>query len=152
MPSLGGRKTDLSPILRASNPDPLDLVQRHVLSPPVIELRGARARMVRHRRGALQRPAGFEVRGDAGRPERVIAGLGGDPGRSGSTDDHPVRLALHQGIARQPPRSSLYRTEQRPLRLVREPAAVDVGVQVLLKIVVARHLVPLAALLVEPHP
>src|SRR5271167_1249230 len=59
---------------------PFHLVERHLLGAPVIELRRPRARMVRHLRGALQRPAVLEVGGDAHRPKRVVADLGGDLG------------------------------------------------------------------------
>ena len=44
------------------------------------------------------------------------------------------------------------RAEQRALRIVGEPAAVDIGMQVGFEIVMAGHLVALAALLVQPHP
>jgi hypothetical protein len=60
----------------ALNPDPLHLVQADVVLPPIVELGRARAGVVGHGRGILQRAAVLQVGGDAGGPEGVIA----DPG------------------------------------------------------------------------
>jgi hypothetical protein len=42
--------------------------------------------------------------------------------------------------------------KQRPLRVIGQTGGLDVGVQVAFKIVVAGHLVPFAALLMQSHP
>ena len=55
----------------SSNQRPLDLIQRHFLRAPVVELRRARARTARHLRRALQLPAVLEIGGDARRPKRL---------------------------------------------------------------------------------
>ena len=65
----------------ASNTDPLHLIEAEFLAPTVVELRRARAGMVRHLRRLLQRPAVLQIRGDPGRAENVIAELGRDAGR-----------------------------------------------------------------------
>src|SRR5271167_3872104 len=56
-----------------SNRNPLHLVEAHLVAPAIVELRRARRGVVRHRRSVFQRAAVLEVRGDAGRAERVIA-------------------------------------------------------------------------------
>ena len=108
--------------------------------------------MVRHRGGLFERAAVLQVGRDPGRPEGVIADLRLDAGRRGAPADHGVGVRLGQGGRGQRVRPAADRAEQRPLGIAGEPAAVDVVVQVGLEVVVAGHLVPLAALLVQPHP
>lgn len=69
-----------------SNRYPLDLVERDLITGPVIELRRARAFVCGHGMGIFEHPAGLEVGGNAGRAEYVTtkfpfqAGLGGARG------------------------------------------------------------------------
>jgi hypothetical protein len=44
------------------------------------------------------------------------------------------------------------RAEKRPLRIIAQPGTVEIGCEVFFEVVVTRHRVPLAALLVQPHP
>jgi hypothetical protein len=57
--------------------DPLDLIEADLIAPAIIELRGARRGMVRHRRGLFKRAAVLEIGGDPCRPEAVVAELEG---------------------------------------------------------------------------
>ena len=133
------------------NRDPLHLVERDLLGPPIIKLCRACAGMVRHLRGLLKRAAVLEIRGDAGRPERVIADLGRDLGRPRSPLDHRIGVCLGKGIAGEPAERTAVGLKQQRLRIAREARAVDIRVQIGFEIVMARHGVLLAALLVQAH-
>jgi len=85
------------------HPDPLYLIKADFLVPAVVELRRTRAGVVGHPRRLLQRAAVFQIRRDAGRPETVIAELGGDAGRRRPPPDHRVGVGLGQGRSRQQP-------------------------------------------------
>jgi hypothetical protein len=85
--------------VRGSNHHALDLIEREFTAPPVIELRGARAGMVRHAGRLLERAAVFQVGGDPGRAEAVIADLCANAGRGGAPSDHEVGVGLGQGGA-----------------------------------------------------
>jgi len=64
--------------------DPLGLVQSDAVATPLVQLRGARRRMVGHRRGVFQGAAALQVRGDASGTERVVADLRAAPNRAES--------------------------------------------------------------------
>jgi hypothetical protein len=129
----------------------LHLVERHVLGAPIIELRRPRAGMVRHLRRLLKRTAVFEVGGDARRPKRVVANLGRDLGRPRAPLNHSIGVSLGQGIAGEPAGRAAVGLEQKRLRIAREPRAVDIRVEVGFEIVVTRHGVLLAALLMQAN-
>ena len=57
-----------------------DLIERDLIVASVIELCRARAFVRRHLLGVFQQPAVEQIDGDPGRPERVAAKLGDDPG------------------------------------------------------------------------
>ena len=59
----------------------VDLVETNLVAPAIVELRGARRRVVRHHRGLFQRAAVFEVSRDSRRPEAVVPEFGGDASR-----------------------------------------------------------------------
>jgi len=63
-----------APLVRTSNPHPLDFVERHFVRAAVVDLGGAG--VVGHGGGLLQRAAVFETGGDAGGAEGVVAGFG----------------------------------------------------------------------------
>jgi hypothetical protein len=101
------------------------------------ELRRACRGMVRHGGGVFERPAVLQIGRDSGRPERVIADFGGDVGRRGAAADHGIGIGLRQGRRRQRIRAAADSPKQRPVWIGHESAAVDVGVKVGFKIVVA---------------
>jgi len=64
-----------------SNRNPLDLIERNLISRPIIELRSARTGVVGHRLSVFERAAvGEEIR-EPGRAERMTAHVGVDSGR-----------------------------------------------------------------------
>jgi len=137
---------------RDSNQHPLHLVEAHLVVPAIVELRRACRGVVGHGGGLFERAAVLEVGGDPGRAKREVADLGRDAGRSRAPTDHRVGVCLGQGRRRQRVGASADRPKQRPLRIAREPAAVDIGMEVSLEVVVAGHFVALAALLVQANP
>jgi hypothetical protein len=64
--------------------NPLHLVEGHLAAPAIVELGGAGRGVVCHHGGGLQRAAVFQIGGDAGRPEGVIADLRLDAGGGGA--------------------------------------------------------------------
>ena len=66
--------------------------------------------------------------------------------------NHRIGVRLGQGVAGELAGRAAVGLEQQRLRLARQPRAVDIGVKVGFKIVMARHGVLLAALLVQANP
>ena len=106
-----------------SNHDPLDLVEVHLVPPPVIELGRPGAGMVGHGRGLLQRAAVLEIGRDAGGAKAVIADLGLDPGRRRAPANHRVGVGLGQGSAGELAGAAADGAEERPLGIVRKSRA-----------------------------
>lgn len=134
------------------NPDPLDLIDAHLVASAIIELRGARAGVLCHCRRLLKRAPALEIRRDPRCPKRVIANFGGDAGRRRALVDHRIGVCLRQQRPRELAYAAPDRAGQRPLGIVAQARAVDIGGQVFLEAMMARHAVALAALLAEPHP
>jgi len=111
----------------ASDQNSLYLIERHLVAPPVVELRGARAGVVGHGSGLLQRAAVLEVRRNAGGPETVVADLGLDAGRRSPPANHRVGVGLGQGSAGEFACAAADGPEQRVLRTVLDPVAFEIG-------------------------
>ena len=82
----------------------------------------------------------------------MIADPGLDAGAGGAPADHGVGIGLGQGRPGELAGRAADGAKQRPLGIGGDPAVVKIGVQIGFEIVVARHLVALAALLAQPHP
>lgn len=54
--------------------------------------------MICHRLGVFERTGAFQVVGNPGRAERVIADFGFDAGRAGPPFDHAVRVRLRHAV------------------------------------------------------
>jgi hypothetical protein len=135
-----------------SNHNPFDLIEADLIASAIVELGRARRRMVRHRGGLFQRAPVLEVGRDPGRPKTVVTELGFDSGRGGAAADHRIGVRLRQDCAGELAGAAANRAEQRPLGIVAQARAVEIGDEVLIEVVVTRHRVPLAAFLVQPHP
>ena len=73
-----------------SESDPLDFIKRHLVGLAIIELRRARAGVVRHQRRIFERSAELAKHRNARGAERVIADARLDPGSSrGPTSAEP---------------------------------------------------------------
>src|ERR1700747_3608712 len=103
--------------------------------------------MVRHRRSLLQRSAVLEVGGDAGLPETVIAELGTNAGSDRATADHRIGVRLRRHRAGELAGDAPDRVGKWPFRTAGQACAVEIGGEVFLEVVIARHRVPLPALL-----
>jgi hypothetical protein len=77
--------------------------------------------MVRHLRGALERPAVLEISRNAGRAERMIADARKDGGGFGAPLDHRIGVRLGEGSAGQLAGRAAVGLEQKTLRVVRKP-------------------------------
>jgi hypothetical protein len=82
--------------------------------------------MVRHGGGLFQRAAVFQVRLDPGRPEAVVAELGGDAGRGCAPADHRIGVRLQQEGAGELVGAAADRAEQRPLGIAPQACAVEI--------------------------
>lgn len=132
--------------------DPFDLVKTNVVAAPVIQLRRPRRRVVGHRGGIFERAAVFQIGGDTGRAERVIADLRADAGRERPAPHHRIRVGLRQRSRAQLVRPARDCAEQRTLRLIAQARLFKVRVEVGLERVMTGHLVPLAAFFAQTDP
>lgn len=108
--------------------------------------------MVRHLRRAFKGAAVFKVGRDSRRPKGVVAYLGPDLRAPRAPLHHRVGVGLGQGVAGKLAGRAAVGLEQQRLWIAREARAVDVGMKVSLKVMMARHGVLLAALLVQANP
>jgi hypothetical protein len=81
--------------------NPLHFIERHLVTPVVVQLCGSRAGMIGHSRSLFECAAVSQIRSDAGRTETVIADACVDLGRSGAAPDHGVGIGLGQRGLRQ---------------------------------------------------
>ena len=84
---------------------------------------------------------------NASGPEAVVSDAGLDPGRAPPADDHRPGVRPRQRRAGQLPGAAADRAEERHFRIGVKAGACDIGRKILLEIMAARHLVPLATLL-----
>src|SRR6516164_903803 len=66
--------------------------------------------------------------------------------------DHCIGVRLRQHRASELAGATAYRAEQRPFGIAAQASVVEIGCEVFLEVMVARHRVALAALLAQPHP
>src|ERR1039457_2369726 len=97
-------------------------------------------------------PPFFQVRGNSGCAERVAPDQGFYSRTTGAAPDHEVDLRLGDTAFRELLRLALRGAEEGSAFLVGDARGVDVRRHVLFEFVVRRHLVALAALLMQPHP
>src|SRR3546814_20619925 len=121
---------------RCLDQHPFNLIERHVIGPPIVELGRARGAMVRHRPGRLQRAAVLQVSGNPGRAERMVADRRSDIGRHRASAHHRERIGLGQGSVAYPLGPARARTAQRPLALPAQLTPVDISGQKVTKILV----------------
>ena len=81
-------------LLFASDQYPFDLIEAHLVAPPVVKLRRPGAGMGGLRCGLLQRPAVLKIGRDTGRPETVVADPRLDPGLHGAPANHLVGVGM----------------------------------------------------------
>src|ERR1022692_147241 len=97
-------------------------------------------------------PPFFQVRGNSGCAERVAPDQGFYSRTTGAAPDHEVDLRLGDTAFRELLRLALGRAEQGSAFLAGDARGLDVRRHVLFQVVMRRHFVALAALLVEAHP
>src|SRR5260221_7079924 len=132
--------------------DPLDLIERDGVAGAVVEFGRARALVRRHGLGVLERPAGLEIGGDAGRPKDVAPELDPEAGLGRAPADHAIGVdAVHRRSAA-PAGPAERPAEERALAVVAHAGRGHVVIDESLELVVRRHLVALPALLVQAEP
>jgi len=97
--------------------------------------------------GHLERSAVFEVGGDAGGAEGVVADQGLDAGLSGPSADHAEDVLLVHGGVVQLARASSRGAEERTVEIAGDAGSRDVLVEVAFEVVMTGDLVLLSALL-----
>jgi hypothetical protein len=110
--------------------------------------------MVGERLRMLKQPFIFEICGDAVGAQAVIPDAGRlDTGSLGAASNHPQGGESRHGLARQAhARLTGRAAEQRAIGITRNAGRRDVFVEIFLEIVMAGHLVLLAAFLMQRHP
>ena len=134
------------------NSDPLDLIKGDLVAPAVVKPSGAGRLVRRHLLSNFEPSAVFEISSDTGSSEGMAADLGLDPGLGSSPANHSPHIGLQHRTVGQFAAASLARAEERALTVLAYAGSGDVLLQIAVKIVVRRHLVLLAPLLMEPHP
>src|ERR1017187_287662 len=138
--------------LLTSDHDPLDLIERDLVSAPVVEP-GRPRRLVRgHLLSNFELTAVREVRGNARCAECMATDQCLDAGARGASPDHEVNFRLGDPPFREVLGFALSRAEEGSAFLAGAASGIEISSHVFLKIVVRRHLVALATLLMQPHP
>jgi hypothetical protein len=155
--SYGHKSADLSEqgrrgARRPLNCDPLDLIERDLIAGAVVELGRARAFVCCHGLGILERAAGLEIGGNAGRAKHVTAELDLEPGISRAPAHHaigvdPVHRLVGQNIG-----LADRRAEEGGLAGLSDAGRCEILIDEGFELVVRRHLVALAAFLMQSHP
>lgn len=112
-------------------PDPLDLVETDVVTPPIIELCGERADMIGHGGRILERATVLQINQDSCCPKAVVADLGVSAGCRGASLNHGIGIGLRQRRPGEPAGAAADGAEQRPLLVVGDPDQENEGDPVL---------------------
>jgi len=134
------------------NRNPFDFIERNLIARAIIELGGARALMRRHHLGVFERPASFEVGGNACCPEGMAADLDLHAEVGGAALDHAPGIHPVHRCGRECAGASYRGAEQGALRLVADAGGAQIFVEEGFEFVVGRHLVALTAFLVQAYP
>ncbi len=143
----------------ASDQNPFDFIETDLVVAPVVEAGGAGALVVRHLLRHFELAAVAQIFRDAGRAEAVAADLRLDAGVRGAAADHAVDVGLAHRAGGEIARLPFGRAEEpclwvegRAVLLRRGLDGLGVSVQVSLELVVAGHLMMLAAFFVQANP
>src|ERR1017187_9996696 len=108
--------------------------------------------MSRHLLRELTTTAVAQVLSNASCPKGVIADPSLDPRGVRPSANHPVNIRLGHGIGRECSAAPAHSPKWIALEVAGEASGADVGIQISLEIVVAGHLMALAAFLMQPNP
>lgn len=134
------------------NQNPLDLIEADPVVSASIRTGGAGGFVVRHLLGYFELAAVAQIFRDPGGAEAVAADFCADAGLDGPAADHAVNVRLRHGFFRELVCSPAHGAEEVAFRDLFDLRALDIGLQVVVKVMVAGHLVALAALFMEAHP
>jgi len=134
--------------MRLLNRNPLDLVERNFIISPVIELGCPRRFVVRDLLRDLEFTAVFQIRGDAGCTESMIANPRFDAGRFRAPADDAVGVLLEEGIGCELAGLAAGGTEEIAVDVIGDTGRFDVIVQTLIETMMTGNVVLLAAFFV----
>jgi len=134
--------------MRLLNRNPLDLVERNFIISPVIELGCPRRFVVRDLLRDLEFTAVFQIRGDAGCTESMIANPRFDAGRFRAPADDAVGVLLEEGIGGKLASLAAGTAEEIAVDVIGDAGRFDIIVQTLIETMMAGNVVLLAAFFV----
>ena len=134
-----------------SNHNPFNFIQRYLIGPPIIETRRAGTFMIGHLLRDFQLAPVPQIFRNARGAKGVVADLRPNADGRRALANHAVGVRLRHGLIREQPRSASHRPKEWALAL-RELRHLDIGVEVLIKIVMAGHRMEFSTFLVQPHP
>ena len=102
--------------------------------------------------GVLDGAAAFEVGGDAGGPEGVVADVFGQADGLGPAFDHPQGVVAVASAGRSACGARSMERKRGVFFCAGDACGVEIGIEVILGVVVGGHLVPLAAFLMQAEP
>src|SRR6202000_247481 len=121
------RVRSVSAVPRASNRDPLYLVQRDLITGAVIKLGGPWALVRRHCLRVLKRTAGIQISSDARRPKRVVSDVNLQPRRGRSPLDHRPGVAAVHPFVGQRASAAGRGAEEWAFAVTTDPRAIKIG-------------------------
>ena len=133
---------------RKSDCNPLHLIERDLVAGTVIELGRAWPLVRGHRLGVLQRAAGFEIGGDARGAEDIAADPGARAELRGAALDHAPGVDAVHRRGGECAGAAGGGAEEGALATVADAGRFEIGFEIVMR----RHLMPLAAFLMQPHP
>lgn len=113
---------------------------------------GAGRLMRGHLLGDFELAAVFQIRGNSGCTKRAASDQGLDAGARRAAPDHQIHLGLAHTPFRKLLRLAPGRAEEGSAFVAGDAGGLDVGRRVFFELVMRRHLVALASLLVQPDP
>ena len=136
---------------RVLDNDSFHLIERDLVARPVVELRRPRRFVRRDMLGVLDRPPVLQISRYPRRAERVAARGGGESGFERPALYHPQHVRARHGIRRELP-LLVDAPKERRFLFVPDARSFEIRIEVCLGIVVRRHLMALAAFLMQPDP
>jgi len=136
----GGLLVDGISLSEVSYIDPLNLIERDLVTGAVVQLGCARAFVRGHSLGIFERAAGLEVGSNPGRAKYVAPDLSVEASFGRAPADHLIGIdTVHRPI-RQHSGSAGRRAEEGGLTAVPDAGGVEIFIEELLELVVRRHL------------
>jgi len=142
----------LGVLVRNSNHDPLDLIERDLVAGAIVELRRARAFVRRHQLSILQGPAVVEIGGNPGGAERVAANIPTHSRLARAPLNHLPHMDARHRIFGELIGTAAGRAEEGRLLRFKDAGRLQIGIKIAFQVMMARHFMALAAFFMQAHP